>query len=213
MRALASLCALAAVALALGCARRAPVEGATPAGSSDTPAMARSASLPGQPPRAAASLYDLPVSLVDQRGTRLGLDSFRGHRVVLSMFYASCPFACPTLISDIRSLEKRLSPEARADLRVVLVSFDPEHDTPAALTELMKTRGLDATRWTLASTSDESVRELAAVLGIKFKKLEGGAFNHTSLITVLDRDGSPLERLEGFHGDNSALVAALERPR
>jgi protein SCO1/2 len=155
-------------------------------------------------------LYELDLSLLDQKGQRVRLEAFRGHPVVVSMFYASCPFACPTLINDIRKLEKRLSPSARADLRVVLVSFDPEHDTPPALSELARARGLDGARWTLASTSNESVRELAAVLGIKYRKLDGGGFNHTSLITVLDRDGTPLARLEVGDGTTDELVAALE---
>jgi protein SCO1/2 len=194
---------LLAALLALGCSRRVAVE-------RGAPAAAKHATVPVQLALAGAPLYALELPLVDQRGARIGLDTFRGHRVLISMFYASCPFACPTLISDIRGIEKRLSPATRADLRVLLVSFDPEHDTAAALSELVKTRGLDASRWTLASASNDSVRELAAVLGIKFRKLEQGGFNHTSLITVLDRDGTPLARSEGLQGANDEIVAALE---
>jgi protein SCO1/2 len=194
---------------ALGCARRTALSREAPIGSASAALPVRHLTLPADPALPGASLYELELSLVDQRGARLGFDAFRGHRVLVSMFYASCPFACPTLISDLRKIERRLSPAARADLRVLLVSFDPEHDTPAALSELMKTRGLDASRWTLASASNDAVRELAAVLGIKYRKLEKGGFNHTSLITVLDRDGTPLARSEGLQGSGDEIVAAL----
>lgn len=186
----------------LGCARRVAL-------SHESPNASASATSSARPTEPAKSLYALELALVDQRGARIPFDAFRGHRVIVSMFYGSCPFACPTLISDILRIERRLSPEARADLRVLLVSLDPEHDTPATLSELVKTRGLDPARWTLASASDDAVRELAAVLGIKYRKLAKGGFNHTSLITLLDRDGTPLSRSEGLQGTNDEIVAAL----
>jgi protein SCO1/2 len=156
-----------------------------------------------------APLYDLELVLLNQDGKKLHLDAFRGHRVLISMFYGSCPYACPTLISDVRRLERRLSPAVRADLRVLLVSFDPDRDTPSALLELMKTRDLDRSRWALCTTSDRSTRDLAAVLGIKFRKLPNGGFNHTSLLTVLDRDGTVLAHSEGLEGENDDLALAL----
>lgn len=196
-------------AFALGCSRRTPLryEAANQPSTSQPLASANQvirSSAKGAP------LYDLDLALVDQDGKKLGLDAFRGHRVLVSMFYASCPYACPTLISDIRRLERRLSPAARADLRVLLVSFDPERDTPSALLELMKTRDLDRSRWALCTTSPDSTRDLAAVLGIKFRKLANGGFNHTSLITVVDRDGTVLAHSEGLGGDNDDLALALQ---
>ena len=44
------------------------------------------------------SVYQLPVQLTDQANRVSGLDVFRGQPVLVSMFYASCPNACPTLI-------------------------------------------------------------------------------------------------------------------
>jgi protein SCO1/2 len=71
----------------------------------------------------------------------------------------------------------------------VLVSFDPERDTPAKLKELARAHRVDSPSWRFTRTSEESTRELAAVLGIKYTKLESGAIRHTSLINVLDRRG------------------------
>jgi cytochrome oxidase Cu insertion factor (SCO1/SenC/PrrC family) len=49
----------------------------------------------------ADSIYELSAVLVDQGGTRVGLDLFRGHPVLISMFYASCGDACPLLVAEI----------------------------------------------------------------------------------------------------------------
>jgi len=127
------------------------------------------------------------------------------------MFYASCPYACPTLISDIRRLEQRLRPEMRLDLRVLLVSFDPERDTPSVLLSLASQRGIDTGRWSLARTDEASVRTLAAALGVKYRKLENGEFNHTSVISVLGRDGSILSQREGLNGNHDEAVRALSQ--
>ena len=41
------------------------------------------------------SIYHLDVTMTDQQGTAVSLDAFRGHPVVISMFYATCPNVCP----------------------------------------------------------------------------------------------------------------------
>src|SRR5262245_41551267 len=87
---------------------------------------------PAAPPRS-DSVYELSASLVDQDGRRVGLDLFRGHPVLISMFYTTCPDACPLLIADLKRIEGELPAARRAALRVVLVSLDPKRDSPEAL--------------------------------------------------------------------------------
>ncbi|HEY2406608.1 MAG TPA: SCO family protein [Polyangiaceae bacterium] len=140
----------------------------------------------------------MPLTLVDQDGQSFALDSYRGHPVLVSMFYASCPYACPTLISQIQRVDRALSARARGDLRVLLVSFDPERDTPEKLKQLCLERHVDETRWRLARASADDVRQLAAVLGVKYKRLDDGGYNHSSVITVLDQQGFVRARSDGL---------------
>lgn len=143
-----------------------------------------------------ASLYDLEMSLTDQDSRPLGLDVFDGKPVLITMFYGSCPYACPLLISDIKRVLAELPPDARREARVLLVSFDPERDTPVKLKQLARAHGVDQAAWRFTRADAEQVRELAAVLGIKYRKLASGAINHSSVITLLDRQGRVRERLE-----------------
>jgi protein SCO1 len=143
------------------------------------------------------SIYELPASLVDQDGRTVGLDVFRGHPVLISMFYTTCPDACPLLIANLKRIERELSPATRADLRILLVSLDPEHDTPEALQALARAHDLDASRWRLVRAHEDTVREVAAVLGIRYRRLPEGGFNHSSVITLLDPSGVVLTRAEG----------------
>jgi protein SCO1/2 len=160
------------------------------------------------PPRG-DSIYALSASMVDQRGEAVGLDLFRGHPVLISMFYASCPDACPLLIADLQQIEGELPPRIRADLRIVLVSLDPERDTPDALRRLTHTRHLDESRWRLLRAPEDTVRDIAAVLGIKYRRLPDGSFNHSSAITLLDPDGAIVARDEAIGGLHEALLHRL----
>jgi protein SCO1/2 len=144
------------------------------------------------------SVYELAAPLVDQDGKTVGLDLFRGHPVLISMFYTACRDACPLLIADLKRIERGLPASTRADLRVVLVSLDPEHDTPEALRALALAQGLDTSRWRLLRAPDDTVREIAAVLGIRYRRLPEGGFNHSSVITLLDPSGVILVRVEGL---------------
>lgn len=155
------------------------------------------------------SVYQLQTALVDQHGALTALDVHRGHPVILSMFYASCPTACPMLIEDVRALERSLSEAEREDLRVVLVSLDPERDTPEMLAEVVVRHGVDDARWTLVRPGVEDVRAIAAALGIRYRATSNGEMNHTSLLTLLDVNGRPVARLEGLKRDAQPLRDAL----
>lgn len=164
------------------------------------PAIERAA-----PVSTAPSIYDLPIQLRDASDHAISLDHHRGELVVVSMFYASCTTACPVLIAELAALIDEVPP----GVKVLLVSFDAARDTPAKLAALAHERHLDG-RWTLAAASDADARALAAVLGVKYRKLASGDFAHGATIVALDRDGRPLARTDSL-GQRAELVAALSR--
>lgn len=168
---------------------------------------------PGAAPPRSQSIYEVSAALVDQRGQPVGLDVFRGHPVLISMLYASCRDACPLLLADIKRIEMELPPRDRANLRVVLVSLDPERDTAEALQALARTHGVDESRWRFLRAPDDTVREIAAVLGIKYRRLPDGNFNHSSVITLLDPSGIIQSRVEGIGQPHTDLLRRLRASR
>jgi len=165
---------------------------------------------PAAEPLASESLYALSSTWTDARGAKLTLASFRGHPVVLAMVYTSCQASCPLVVSDLQVVEARLSPKLREQTRFVLVSFDPARDTPARLLEFAASRKLDLSRWSLLTGSEEAVRELAAVLGVRYRPTGTGDYLHSNVITVLSRDGVARHRQTGLKQDPAPTVAALE---
>ncbi|NDK37423.1 SCO family protein [Pseudoxanthomonas gei] len=157
-----------------------------------TPVLA--ASKPVPLPR--DSVYQLPVQLTDQDGRQFAWASRRGKVQLVAMFYTSCQYICPLIVDSGKAVERQLTPAERARLGILLVSMDPKRDTPAALTSIVAKRKLDRARWTLASPSPADVREVAGVLGIRYRALADGEFNHTSALVLLDANGRILARTE-----------------
>jgi protein SCO1/2 len=157
-----------------------------------------------------APIYPLQLSLRDQGDQTINVDVFRGHPVIVTMFYGSCPAACPLLVSNIKRIEASLTPAAREDVRVLLVSFDAERDTPAALRDMAKAHHVDAARWRFAAGADDDARQLANVLGIEYVKGEGGFFSHNSVITVLDREGRIVARSDQPSAELERLGDAVQ---
>lgn len=158
----------------------------------------------------ARSLYQLDSTWSSHRGTSRKLSSLRGHVVMLAMIYASCPHACPMTISDIQAIDRGLTPAQRKKVRIVLVTFDPARDTPAQLKALAKQRGLDS-RWILLRGSDTQILELAAVLGVKYRKVNEKDFVHSNLITILDAQGVRRHQQVGLAQDPKASQAVIRK--
>lgn len=135
------------------------------------------------------SLYQMQVVLTDQGGRPVKLDLYAGHPVLITMFYGSCPHVCPMLVFTIQRYERELSDASRGRLRVLLVSLDPDRDTPARLTEVTQRHRVDLARWTLARAEAQDVRRLAAALNIQYRQLPDGEFSHSAVITMLDEQG------------------------
>jgi protein SCO1/2 len=167
---------------------------------------------PLPPETSKPSVFDLEARLTDDTGLSRTLDSFRGHPTLVTMFYGSCAAACPLLTSELKRIERLIPEPERSNVRVLMVSFDEARDTPAALARMKRERASDPSRWTFASASDDDARELAAVLGIRYRKLDNGEFFHSSVIVLLDGAGRPIARLDGLGGDPSPIIAALSRP-
>jgi protein SCO1/2 len=158
----------------------------------------------------ANSVYHLQVAVEDQFGEITGLDRYKGHPVLVTMFYTSCPHVCPMLISTIKIMESVLSDEERADLRVITISIDPERDTPEKLHETMERHSVRANRWSMVRSNPNDLRAIAGVFGIKYKQLPDGEFNHTTRITLLNREGTQVASTELIGGYDEAFLEAIK---
>lgn len=155
------------------------------------------------------SVYRVGAQLTDQSGQALAFADAAGEVRLASLFYASCGYVCPLLIEQIRAIETQLDDAQKQRLRVLLISLDPERDTPEALATLARGRNLDLGRWTLARPQPRDLRTLSAVLKVQYRQLDDGEFNHSTVISLLDADGRILAQTSklGAESDPEFLAA------
>ena len=177
--------------------------------SSNAKATTNPAHNPAQAEFPGNSVYQLKVPLVDQDAHKTRWDEApKGPRIV-SMFYSNCDFVCPMLFEAIKIVEAGLPAESRQRLSVGLVSLDPQRDNPAVLKRTANQRSIDETRWRLYRADAADVRKLAATLGIQYRQLTGGEFNHSTVLILLDAQGRVMARTEKINAVDPAFMKAV----
>lgn len=158
------------------------------------------------------SIYQLPLPLTTSQGQTRDWRSLRGKPQLISMFYTSCQFVCPLIIETGKAVERQLTPDQQKRLGITFISMDPARDTSVALKNMADKRKLDPARWTLASPKASDVRAAAGVLGIRYRQLADGEFNHTSVVILVDGEGRILARSEKIGSKpDPAFVAEVRK--
>lgn len=157
------------------------------------------------------SIYQLPLPLTDSQGQTRDWRALRGKPRLVAMFYTSCQYICPLIVESGKAVERQLTPAQQTRLGVVLISMDPARDDPAALRKVIDQRKLDATRWTLASPRLDDVRAVAGVLGIRYRQLADGGFNHSSALILVDAEGRIVARTEKIGSQPDPEFVAVVR--
>ena len=155
-------------------------------------------------PASDLSVYQLESEWTDQHGRSRRLADLRGRPQAVAMVYTHCGSACPRIVGDLKRLEAEFP-----ELGLVLVSIDSERDSPGRLHEFAQGSGL-VERWTLLNGDDGVLMELAAVLGVRYRRVSETEFVHSNLITVLDATGNIAYRQEGL-GQTEGTIAALRQ--
>lgn len=158
-----------------------------------------------------ASLYALTSEWHDQSGRALRLVDLGDQVHLVAMVYTSCTVTCPLIVAELKRIEAAVPAAQRDRLGVVLVSLDPDRDTSERLAEYARDSRLDTTRWTLLNGSDADVRELAAVLDVRYQAQPDGEIAHTNGIAVLDRRGVVVRYQPTLGGPADETIAVVRR--
>ncbi len=75
------------------------------------------------------------ISLEDQNGKPFKLEEYRGKVVLVFFGYTFCPDICPATMAELRAARQQLSAQQAARVQVVLITVDPQRDSPAKIQE------------------------------------------------------------------------------
>jgi len=153
-----------------------------------------------------ASIFNLSSKWKTQNNETIELKELKGEVLVMVMIYTSCQAACPRLVADMRSIGKKVDAK---DVRYVLVSIDPEVDTPEVLKAFAIENEMDSDEWTFLQGSVDDVREFSNVLAVKYKQISPLDFSHSNIISVFDKAGVLYHQQEGLGVDNKETVSKI----
>ncbi|MEG2914624.1 MAG: SCO family protein [Pseudomonas sp.] len=149
------------------------------------------------------------LEMIDENGQPVVMDELKGKWSLLFFGYTFCPDICPTTLAQLRQVKSELPKEAVERLQVVLVSVDPNRDTP---TQLKQYLGYFDKDFRGVTGSLDNLQKLANAVSIPFIPADTSKPNytvdHSGNLALLGPDG----KQRGFIRapfNNQKLVAQL----
>ena len=154
------------------------------------------------------------VTLVDQDGRTFPLSSLRGSAVLLTFVYTRCPLPdfCPRMDLHFQAVQRAVRDgRVRSPVRLLSVSFDPDHDTPAVLRSHAARVGADARLWLYATGARSEVEAFGSRLGLSVMRdpQNPADITHNLRTAVIDARGRLVSILEGNRWTPEQAVSAL----
>jgi protein SCO1/2 len=137
-----------------------------------------------------------------------------GHASAITFVYTRCPLPdfCPAIDTRFRQVQKSAGPRG---IRLLSVTIDPEHDTPAVLAAHAGKVGANPATWRYVTMAPEAMAAFGRQFGVDVKRSGASAadIEHNLRTVVLDRDRRIIDVLTGSTwtaGDLEAQLAAVD---
>lgn len=158
-----------------------------------------------------ASIFQLNSIWENQDGEMMQLSDLKGKTLVMVMIYTSCKTACPRLTGELSEIEKSLGNYDPNKIRLVLVSIDPEIDTPEQMRSYLKINEFNGQQWLFLRSDPTATREFANVLSVKYKQISPIDFSHSNIISVISKEGILTYQKEGLTVNTTEVVKMIKQ--
>ncbi|MBW6489668.1 MAG: SCO family protein [Lentimicrobium sp.] len=146
------------------------------------------------------SVFLLDSEWENYRDEKKILSDYQGKVIVGAMIFTHCPSACPRLVADLKIIESLLTEDERSKVRFLLISMDPERDTPEQMRKFATDHRLNES-WEMIRSDKASTMEIANVLGVRIKPLKDGGFDHSNVIQILNPEGEIVFQQQGLNNN------------
>ncbi|MCK4562091.1 MAG: SCO family protein [Flavobacteriaceae bacterium] len=155
------------------------------------------------------SIFNLTSKWKTEENKTIVLKDLKGKTLVMVMIYTTCKAACPRLVADMRNIEKSIPTDLKNNIQYIMISIDPETDTPKRLKEFAIENQMDSNEWTFLQGDMSSVREFANVLAVKYKQISPMDFSHSNIISVFNPQGELIHQQEGLGVNNKETITNI----
>ena len=128
-------------------------------------------------------------TLTDQDGHPFSLRSWRGRAVLITFGFTKCADVCPLLAANLAAIQREVPAAGRERCGFLLITTDPEYDTPAILRGYGARFGADFSSWRLLTGRPGELAGVWKGFGVAVKERGPGEVDHTTLTTIVDPEG------------------------
>jgi len=155
-------------------------------------------------------LPDLEFNLIGPGGEQVDARSLQGKPVLVFFGFTNCPDVCPTTLTQLSVVMKKLGPQAD-DIQILLVSVDPDRDTPGVMEKYTASFGPWLLGLTGAEEALDTLRKSYGVYAAMESSDDKGAYNVMHSATVFGFDSKGQARiLISDVTDSDAVVSDLK---
>ncbi len=161
------------------------------------------------------------IELINQDSVQVQYPEIIKNKIaVIGFIYTHCPDICPMTTHNMQLAQEQLSKEDLKNVKFMLVSFDPERDTPFILSEYAYVRGMNMSDWELLTGSKDNVNILLNEFNVKAfpddttynDKGEPQYFIiHTDRISLVDENGNLRKNYKGSTAKPEELVNDIKK--
>jgi protein SCO1 len=155
------------------------------------------------------------AALIDQTDKRRSLSEWKGAPALITFIYTQCPLPnfCPAMNRNFAAIQRTLAadPALNGRLKLISVSFDPEHDTPSVLAAFAAKQNSDPAVWTWLTGDRVTTDRLAAKFGVSvIRKGDTPAdVMHNLRTTLVDANGRIARIYSGADWTSSTVLSDL----
>lgn len=158
-----------------------------------------------------SSILQLESKWTNQKGKVVSLSDLNGKPQLLVMLFTRCETACPVIVEDLKEVAKDLYAGSNSHkFEVSIFSLDSFRETPDSLSAFATKRKLP-TNWQLYTSNSNAVAELAAALGVRYKRLKNGDFLHSNVIYFLNSKGEIIAQKEGIKTPRGEFIKKIKK--
>lgn len=164
------------------------------------------------PAGSGVALVGGPFTMVNQKGETVTDKTFLGKPMLLFFGFTFCPDVCPTELQVMATALTEMEASG-ADIQPILVTVDPERDTPEVMAAYVSNFG---ERFTGLTGSPAQIAEMAQTYRVFYAKQQNKAdpknyqMDHSAIIYLMGADGKFLKHFS-YSTDAKALAAGLKQ--
>lgn len=157
------------------------------------------------------------AAFIDQHDRRRSFSEWKGTPTLVTFTYTRCPLPtfCPLIDQNFATIQRALEEDGAlaGRVRLVSISFDPEHDTPAVLARHAARLQADPAVWTLLTGDRVTIDRFAAKLGVGLIRTPQtpSEITHNLRTVLVGADGRLARIYSGSDWTPSAVLADLRQ--